>query len=98
MALSVEGAAGGGPDAAPSASLAAWRSRQVGLLPARARRGGPDGDGRSVDSVRAGGSAVRMGAVRSGMREVRPAFLAASLRSASSSRSRCFWATLSSSL
>ena len=80
--MSVWGAAGGGVEVVPSASLAAWRSRQVGLLPARARRGGPEG--RSVDSVRTG-SAGRTGAVRSGTRDVRPRRFSASLRSASSS-------------
>lgn len=85
-----DGGAAGGAGEPPVASPAAfWASRslQVGLLPARARRGGPDG--RSEESVGAG-------AERSGRRL--PAFLAASFASASSSRFRWMAAFSSSSL
>ncbi len=84
MAISVAGAAEGEPLPVPSASLAAWRSRQVGLLPASARRGGPDG--RSEDSVRSDAEG-RIGAVRSGMR-VAPLRMALILASAASSLAR----------
>lgn len=94
VVMSEGAAAGEGPLVGPSASLAAWRSRHVGLLPARARRGGPDG--RSDDSVRSGAEG-RAGTVRSGTR-VPPLLMALILASATSSLARWMAALSSSSL
>lgn len=97
--MSVDGVAAEAPPAASAFLRASSRSRQVGLLPAKARRGGPP-DGRSEDSVRVG--SARTGTVRSVARDPRPAFLASawafSLASASASRCRWIAAFSSSSL
>ena len=88
------GAEGGVPvPAASAASFAACLSRHVGLLPARVRRGGPEG--RSVESERTT-SGVRAGPFRSGACVLRPDFFACNLASASSSF-RLWMAAFSSS-